>query len=77
MSRKVGLPQECVGGEFDVQELPVLVLRHLVLDIIVSEFFTDANAHIVEDWLRFAVCKEDEVLEEAKNRLRGLKKYIS
>lgn len=41
-----------------------------------TEFFTDANAHIVEDWLRFAVCKEDEVLERAKERLRGLKKYI-
>lgn len=41
-----------------------------------TEFFTEKNAHIVEDWLRFAVCKEDSVLEEAKNRLRGLKKYI-
>lgn len=41
-----------------------------------TEFFTDANAHIVEDWLRFAVCKEDAVLEKAKERLRGLKKYI-
>jgi len=41
-----------------------------------TEFFTDANAHIVEDWLRFAVCKDDEVLERAKERLRGLKKYI-
>ncbi|KAI6909437.1 hypothetical protein KC318_g3840 [Hortaea werneckii] len=40
-----------------------------------TEFFTDANAHIVEDWLRFAVCKDDEVLEKAKERLRGLKKY--
>lgn len=41
-----------------------------------TEFFTDANAHIVEDWLRFAVCKDDAVLEKAKERLRGLKKYI-
>lgn len=41
-----------------------------------TEFFTDKNAHIVEDWLRFAVCKEDKVLEEAKERLRGLTKYI-
>ena len=41
-----------------------------------TEFFTDANAHIVEDWLRFAVCKNDEVLDQAKERLRGLKKYI-
>jgi kynurenine aminotransferase len=41
-----------------------------------TEFFTDDNAHIVEDWLRFAVCKNDDVLERAKERLRGLKKYI-
>jgi kynurenine aminotransferase len=30
----------------------------------------------VQDYLRFAVCKEDAVLEEAKERLRGLKKYL-
>ncbi|CBF81543.1 hypothetical protein AN5616.2 [Aspergillus nidulans FGSC A4] len=41
-----------------------------------TEFYTDANAHIAEDYLRFAVCKEDDVLETAKERLRGLKKYI-
>ncbi len=41
-----------------------------------TEFYTDANAHIGEDWLRFAVCKENEILEQAKERLRGLKKYI-
>lgn len=41
-----------------------------------TEFFTDTNAHIAEDWLRFAVCKDDDVLERAKERLRGLKKYI-
>lgn len=41
-----------------------------------TEFYTDANASIAEDYLRFAVCKEDDVLETAKERLRGLKKYI-
>jgi kynurenine aminotransferase len=41
-----------------------------------TEFFTVENAHIVEDWLRFAVCKEDAVLETAMERLRGLRKYI-
>jgi kynurenine aminotransferase len=41
-----------------------------------TEFYTPGNAHFAEDYIRFAVCKEDEVLEEAKNRLRGLKKYI-
>ncbi|KAJ6191727.1 pyridoxal phosphate-dependent transferase [Bipolaris maydis] len=40
-----------------------------------TEFFTPQNAHIVEDWLRFAVCKND-VLERAMERLRSLKKYI-
>lgn len=41
-----------------------------------TEFYTEANAHMAEDYLRFAVCKEDEVLDEAKERLRGLKKYL-
>lgn len=41
-----------------------------------TEFYTDANHKIVEDYLRFAVCKPDDVLETAKERLRGLKKYI-
>ncbi|KAJ5730086.1 kynurenine aminotransferase [Penicillium malachiteum] len=41
-----------------------------------TEFYTDANASIAEDYLRFAVCKNDDVLETAKERLRGLKKYI-
>ena len=53
------------------------VLKELgVAAIPPTEFFTDDNAHLAEDWLRFAVCKEDSVLEEAKERLRGLKKYI-
>ncbi|KAL4953790.1 pyridoxal phosphate-dependent transferase [Aspergillus filifer] len=41
-----------------------------------TEFYTDQNAHIAEDYLRFAVCKEDDILETAKQRLRGLSKYI-
>ncbi|KAJ3552385.1 hypothetical protein NPX13_g11128 [Xylaria arbuscula] len=41
-----------------------------------TEFYTDPNTWIAEDYMRFAVCKEDEVLETAKERLRGLKKYI-
>ncbi|KAI0865396.1 aminotransferase class I and II [Xylaria cubensis] len=41
-----------------------------------TEFYIEANTWIAEDYMRFAVCKEDEVLETAKERLRGLKKYI-
>ncbi|KAI5458127.1 Aspartate/tyrosine/aromatic aminotransferase [Mariannaea sp. PMI_226] len=41
-----------------------------------TEFYTEGNAYLAEDYIRFAVCKEDHVLEDAKERLRGLKKYI-
>lgn len=41
-----------------------------------SEFYSDDNAHIGEDFLRFAFCKEDEVLEMGKQRLLRLKSYI-
>jgi kynurenine aminotransferase len=54
-----------------------LIMELGVAAIPPTEFVTDENAHIVEDWLRFAVCKDDAVLERAKERLRGLKKYIS
>ncbi|KAI9739450.1 MAG: hypothetical protein M1818_005138 [Claussenomyces sp. TS43310] len=41
-----------------------------------TEFYTDKNAHTAENYIRFAVCKNDDVLETAKERLRGLRKYI-
>jgi len=41
-----------------------------------SEFCTEENAQMVEDYLRFAFCKDDDVLRAAKERLAGLKKYI-
>jgi kynurenine aminotransferase len=53
-----------------------LIMEIGVAAIPPTEFFTPQNAHIVEDWLRFAACKNDDVLEQAQERLRGLKKYI-
>ncbi|MCJ1227273.1 hypothetical protein MMC12_003928 [Toensbergia leucococca] len=41
-----------------------------------TEFYTQQNAHLGEEYLRFAVCKDDEVLERAKERLRGLKRFM-
>lgn len=41
-----------------------------------TEFYTDRNQTVAEDWIRFAVCKPDEVLEDAKERLRRLKPYL-
>lgn len=40
-------------------------------------FYSPENAHLGEDYLRFAVCKNDDVLELAKTRLRGLRKYLA
>ncbi|CAD6586118.1 MAG: hypothetical protein ASARMPREDX12_002274 [Alectoria sarmentosa] len=41
-----------------------------------ADFYSPENAHLSEDYLRFAVCKNDDLLELAKQRLRGLKKYM-
>lgn len=62
-------PRDFKLAWFLIQELGVAAIPP-------TEFYTDANAHLAEDYIRFAVCKTDEVLEEAKERLRGLKKYI-
>ncbi|KAH6620797.1 pyridoxal phosphate-dependent transferase [Chaetomium sp. MPI-SDFR-AT-0129] len=62
-------PRDFKLAWFLIQELGVAAIPP-------SEFYTDANAKIVEDYLRFAVCKPDEVLEDAKERLRGLKKFL-
>ncbi|KAK4245307.1 pyridoxal phosphate-dependent transferase [Corynascus novoguineensis] len=63
-------PRDFKLAWFLIQELGVAAIPP-------SEFYTDANAHIVEDYLRFAVCKPDEVLEDAKERLRGLKRFLN
>ncbi|KAK3173064.1 hypothetical protein OEA41_006393 [Lepraria neglecta] len=54
-----------------------LIMELGVAAIPPTEFYTPENAHLAEDWLRFAVCKNDDVLEGAKKRLRGLKKYMT
>jgi kynurenine aminotransferase len=53
-----------------------LIMELGVAAIPPTEFYTDENAHIAEDYLRFAVCKNDDVLDNAKRRLRGLKRFI-
>ncbi|MCJ1411091.1 hypothetical protein MMC19_005179 [Ptychographa xylographoides] len=53
-----------------------LIMELGVAAIPPTEFYTDRNAHMAEDYLRFAICKDDNVLEQAKERLRGLKRYM-
>ncbi|MCJ1472046.1 hypothetical protein MMC13_000691 [Lambiella insularis] len=53
-----------------------LIMELGVAAIPPTEFYTEENAHLAQDYLRFAVCKNDDVLEQAKERLRGLKQYM-
>ena len=53
-----------------------LIMEVGVAAIPPSEFMKEENVGIVEDYMRFAVCKEDKILEDAKERLRGLRQYI-
>lgn len=53
-----------------------LIMELGVAAIPPTEFYTDERAHLAEDYMRFAVCKNDDILETAKERLRGLKKYM-
>lgn len=41
-----------------------------------TEFYTQQNEKEAENYLRFAVCKDDDVLEAAKERLRRLKDFM-
>jgi kynurenine aminotransferase len=42
-----------------------------------TEFYADENAHLAEDWLRFAVCKNDDGLNLARERPMELKRYMT
>lgn len=47
-----------------------------VVSIPPSEFYIKEHADEISDCLRFAVCKDDEILLDAVERLKGLKKYL-
>lgn len=47
-----------------------------VVSIPPTEFYIKEHEKVAENLLRFALCKDDEVLEKAVVRLRELKKYL-
>ena len=79
---KVKLPDDYKFPPFvaerprDFQLSWFLIMELGVAAIPPTEFYTEENAHLAEDYLRFSICKNDDVLEQAKERLRGLKKYM-
>ncbi|GMM35328.1 kynurenine--oxoglutarate transaminase [Saccharomycopsis crataegensis] len=80
--KKVKIPEDYVfpeelQGRANDFKLAYWLIRELgVVAIPPSEFYTKENQHIAETLLRFAVCKDDAYLEEAVEKLRGLKKYL-
>ena len=70
-------PPHVVNRPRDFKMSWFLIMEVGVAAIPPTEFYTEGNAHLAEDYLRFAVCKNDDVLETAKERLRGLKRYMT
>lgn len=76
LPRDYDWPEVIRGRPRDFKLAWWLIMEHGVAAIPPTEFYTEENQGVAEDWLRFAVCKDDEVLEGAKERLRGLKEWI-
>ncbi|QYT01806.1 Kynurenine aminotransferase, glutamine transaminase K [Trichoderma simmonsii] len=58
-------------------KIAYFLIRELgVAGIPVSEFYKEQTTVAATNYLRFAVCKTDEVLEQAKTKLQQLKKYM-
>lgn len=53
-----------------------LIREFGVVAIPPTDFYSDANKTLADNYLRFAVCKDDHVLIEAGKRLEKLKDYI-
>ncbi|ANB12990.1 Bna3p [Sugiyamaella lignohabitans] len=69
-------PEVTHGKAKDFRTAYWLIKEIGVVAIPPTEFYTPQNAHLAEEFLRFAVCKDDHILEEAVEKLRALKKYI-
>ncbi|ODQ68597.1 PLP-dependent transferase [Nadsonia fulvescens var. elongata DSM 6958] len=69
-------PKELLSKPKDFRVAYWLIREIGVVSIPPTEFYIPEHAHYAEDFLRFAVCKDDAILEDAVERLRGLKKYI-
>lgn len=70
-------PEDVTKGRARDFKLAYWLIKEFgVVAIPPTEFYTRENEHLAENYLRFAVCKDDEILETAVERLKGLTKYI-
>lgn len=71
------VPEEVAHRPRDFALAIWLIYTLGVVAIPPSEFTTPRAAPLLENYLRFAICKDDDVLDDAVERLKGLKPYIS
>ncbi|EDO17210.1 hypothetical protein Kpol_1035p23 [Vanderwaltozyma polyspora DSM 70294] len=69
-------PEEIMSKGKDFRISNWLINELGVVAIPPTEFYIPEHEHAAENLLRFAVCKDDEYLEKAVERLRLLKEYI-
>jgi kynurenine aminotransferase len=69
-------PEEFKSRAKDFKAAYWLINEIGVVAIPPTEFYIKEHEKVAENLLRFAICKSDDVLEKAVERLRELKKYI-
>lgn len=69
-------PESIKGRPRDFRLAFWLINQFGVVAIPPTEFVTPPSYPLLENYLRFAVCKDDHLLEEAVVRLRALKDYV-
>ncbi|KAK9476979.1 pyridoxal phosphate-dependent transferase [Lipomyces japonicus] len=70
-------PDDVVVGRARDFKVVYWLIRELgVVAIPPSEFYTPEHAHLADKYLRFAICKTDDYLQQAVERLRLLKPFI-
>ncbi|ODV58893.1 kynurenine--oxoglutarate transaminase [Ascoidea rubescens DSM 1968] len=69
-------PEELSDKAKDFKAAYWLIREIGVVAIPPTEFYIKEHEHVAEDCLRFAVCKEDCVLEQAVERLKKLAEYL-
>lgn len=69
-------PEEILSKPKDFKLAYWLIREIGVVSIPPTEFYIPEHKKVAEDCLRFAVCKDDSILEAAVEKLQALKKYI-
>lgn len=69
-------PEELKDRANDFRLAYWLIKEIGVVAIPPTEFYTKENEHLAENLLRFAVCKSDDILYQAVEKLRSLKNYL-